>query len=91
MNYEKITSHLLTAMLLLATMGQAQDDWFVQSPLPTGQDLYAAHFTDSITVWAVGKGGTILKTVNGSWFFPVPILVFPGDGGTSETPSLSLV
>ncbi len=60
----KITSHLLTVILFIATMCQAQDAWFVQSPLPTGQDLYSVHFTDAYTGWVVGAGGTIAKTVN---------------------------
>lgn len=33
----------------------------------TTVDLYDVHFADRYTGWAVGVGGTILKTTRGGW------------------------
>lgn len=39
--------------------------WTLQTSSPTGYDLEAVEYFDSLTGWATGKGGTILKTVDG--------------------------
>ncbi len=43
--------------------------WFWQNPLPQGNHLNSTYFVDSNIGWAVGVGGTILKTTDGggSW------------------------
>jgi len=47
--------------------GFAQFEW--KNPLPQGNDLYAAWFTDENIGYAVGEVGTVMKTINGgdSW------------------------
>jgi len=39
--------------------------WFWQNPLPQGNDLTSVKFISSDVGWAVGYGGTIIKTTNG--------------------------
>ena len=53
------------ALILIATASFAQQGWFWQNPLPTGNCLSCIHFTDAATGWAVGEHGTILHTTDG--------------------------
>ncbi|HLC29777.1 MAG TPA: hypothetical protein VJM51_03235, partial [Dehalococcoidia bacterium] len=39
--------------------------WVWQNPLPQGNNLNDVHFINNFNGWAVGDGGTILKTVDG--------------------------
>jgi len=39
--------------------------WFWQNPLPQGNPLTSVKFISSDVGWAVGLGGTIIKTTNG--------------------------
>ena len=39
--------------------------WRWQNPLPQGNGLYSVCFTNSVTGYAVGDAGTILKTTDG--------------------------
>ena len=58
------------SLFLLSLSINAQQGWFWQNPLPTGNDLFSVHFIDSQIGWAVGWYGTIIKTTNGgeNWF-----------------------
>jgi len=53
------------AFSLVGEKGLAQEGWFRQSPLPTGYDVQAIKFTNATTGFAVGLGGTILRTNDG--------------------------
>ena len=60
-------------LFLLTGSVLAYSQWGWQNPLPQGNRLNSLYFTDSITGYAVGDGGTILKTFNGgSGWFPLP-------------------
>jgi len=53
------------ALLCLSISAIAQDDcrtWRWKNPLPQGNTLNDIHFTDSLTGYAVGRLGIILKT-----------------------------
>ena len=39
--------------------------WFWQNPLPQGNHLASVKFISSTVGWAVGSGGTILRTTDG--------------------------
>ena len=41
--------------------------WTWQNPLPQGNYLFSVYFSDVGTGYAVGLGGTILKTTNGGY------------------------
>ena len=56
-------------LFCLIIYSSAYAQWFWQNPLPQGNLLISCNFTDSNTGWAVGYGGTIIKTTDGgeSW------------------------
>jgi photosystem II stability/assembly factor-like uncharacterized protein len=56
---------LIISLLLLQFSTFAQEGWFWQNPLPTGNSLKAVNFVNENVGWAVGDFGTIVKTVNG--------------------------
>ena len=43
----------------------SQGGWFWQNPLPQGNALQSVNFISADVGWAVGRGGTVLKTTNG--------------------------
>jgi photosystem II stability/assembly factor-like uncharacterized protein len=59
----------LFSFLLAVTSSRAQWEW--QNPLPQGNNLESVFFTSLSTGYAVGLGGTILKTTDGgnNWSF----------------------
>ncbi|MBK8983762.1 MAG: hypothetical protein IPM38_15945 [Ignavibacteria bacterium] len=58
---EKITIILL---LYLISVLESEAQWILQSSF-TNSNLYDVEFYNRNTGWAVGDGGTILKTTNG--------------------------
>ncbi len=62
---------ILVVSLALPTMAIAAPvpTWTWQNPLPDGSSLSSVQFVDANTGWAVGDGGTIVKTTDGgaSW------------------------
>jgi len=52
------------SFLLNCSTINAQEGWFWQNPLPQGNILNSVDFIDQNTGWAIGQGGTILKTTN---------------------------
>jgi len=54
---------------LLTISFQLNAQWFWQNPLPQGNALYCVKFISSDVGWAVGIGGTILRTTNGGVTF----------------------
>ena len=54
---------ILVSSLFIFSNTNAQ--WFWQNPLPQGNPLTSICFTDANTGWAVGTGGTIMKTTDG--------------------------
>jgi photosystem II stability/assembly factor-like uncharacterized protein len=61
---------LFTFIILFQVKLFSQSGW-IQLPTPTSNILFSVHFEDTLTGWAVGQSGTILKTTNGgnTWFF----------------------
>jgi photosystem II stability/assembly factor-like uncharacterized protein len=57
--------------LLISLPINAQEGWFWQNPLPTGNSLNEICFIDIDIGWAVGAGGTILKTTDGGYGWTV--------------------
>ena len=59
------------SFLLINLPINAQQGWFWQNPLPTGNHLECVCFVDQNNGWAVGWYGTILRTTNGgdNWIF----------------------
>src|SRR3989339_2001660 len=55
---------LFVILFLLHSDVFAQENWYIQD-VPTSREIYSVTFTDSTIGWAVGEGGTILKTTNG--------------------------
>jgi photosystem II stability/assembly factor-like uncharacterized protein len=53
---------VLLSIYLFSFTANAQ--WFYQNPTIQGQNLYSVKFVDQNTGWAVGDGGTILKTTD---------------------------
>ncbi len=53
----------LICFSLISILVSAQWTW--QNPLPQGNCITSIYFTNIDTGYAVGVGGTILKTVNG--------------------------
>jgi photosystem II stability/assembly factor-like uncharacterized protein len=49
---------------LTLTEAYSQPGWFWQNPLPQGHTLNSVKFINTTTGWAVGDGGTILRTTN---------------------------
>ena len=56
---------LFIAFLFLQINTLAQEGWCWQNPLPQNFHLTSVDFVDELTGWAVGGGGTILKTTDG--------------------------
>ena len=58
-------------VFILSITISAQQQWFWQNPLPQGNTLHSVQLVYENVGWAVGDGGTILKTTNGgfSWIF----------------------
>lgn len=56
----------------------SQNSWRIL-PRPTSQNLSSLSFVDSLTGWAVGDSGTILKTTNGGegWIVQNSNVVYP--------------
>jgi len=54
------------------TISFAESGWFLQNPMPTGNDLHAVAAPEPSTVVAVGELGTILRTTDGgaTWTLP---------------------
>ena len=62
---------LLIGILSLQLNLFAQGDWHIlQNPLPTVNELDAVQFVNDSVGWAVGRQGTIIKTIDGgvNWF-----------------------
>jgi photosystem II stability/assembly factor-like uncharacterized protein len=53
------------ASITLANVSTGDGSWSWQNPIPQGNDLFAVHFTDLNTGWAVGARGLILRTTDG--------------------------
>ena len=62
---------VFTAFLffLFAGGSYSQNGWQFQNPNPTGNGLYCISFVNSLTGFAVGQNGTLIKTLDGgtSW------------------------
>lgn len=52
-------------LVILQSKSFAQYEWDWNNPLPTHNYLLSNFFIDSMTGWAVGGGGTILKSEDG--------------------------
>ena len=63
--YEKVISYSQFSINSGLLDPFAQEGWFWQNPLPQGNDLLSVSFFDSETGFAIGLGGTILRTTNG--------------------------
>src|SRR5262249_17319624 len=55
----------LIAWVLMTGVALADSGWFWQNPLPQGNGLSGVAVVNTNTVFAVGAGGTILKSVDG--------------------------
>jgi photosystem II stability/assembly factor-like uncharacterized protein len=51
-----------TIFIILSTFTNAQ--WFWQNPVPSGTNFYSVKFASAYVGWAVGWGGTIIKTTD---------------------------
>lgn len=58
---------LLTVLGLLYNCNLNGQDWIWKNPIPTGNKLNSIEFADSITAYAIGNSGTILKTTDGGY------------------------
>lgn len=69
MKKKKITGAFFSILLFLATtsltLSQTQNNWFLQNPTPTINDLDAVFFLEPNVGWAAGRLGTIVKTTDG--------------------------
>src|ERR1700730_12607450 len=54
--------------------------WAWQKPLPQGNPLYAASFTDANNGTGVGEGGTILRTTDGGAHWTIQTSGYEGTG-----------
>ena len=54
-------------IVVLVSNSFAQSGWFWQNPLPQGNNLTSAKFTNDNTGWAVGYKGSIIKTTDGGF------------------------
>src|SRR3989304_4042024 len=65
----KKTFFQFVIVILFSPTTLAQSGWVWQNPLPQTNNLWDADFVNSDVGWAVGEGGTIIKTTNGgvSW------------------------
>ena len=56
-------------VFILSITISAQQEWFWQNPLPQGNTLHSVQLVSANVGWALGDGGTILKTTDGglSW------------------------
>lgn len=57
---------LTTATAFISTGRTGDRHWFWQNPLPQGNSLNAQSYLDANRGWAVGSGGTVLRTVDGA-------------------------
>ena len=57
---------LILPMVVLVSTPRAQAATWVSQGSPTTNDLNDVYFHDAITGWAVGGGGVIINTVDGS-------------------------
>ena len=58
---------IISLLVLLTTKAYTQWTW--QNPLPQGNNLNSVFFIDSLSGWAVGEHGTILKYNKSKWDF----------------------
>jgi len=58
---------LVMAILFLCTLFgfPQQSDWIWQNPLPQGNDLFQVNMIDINLTYAVGNGGTVMKSADG--------------------------
>jgi hypothetical protein len=61
----------LLVFILSISISAQNTGWFWQNPLPQGNTLNSVQLVSADIGWAVGDGGTILKTTDGglSWIF----------------------
>ena len=64
MNKNRHRIHLFFTLLILLTASQTYSQWQWTNPKPQGNDLWNVHFANTTTGWAVGGGGTILKSTD---------------------------
>lgn len=66
----KVHKILIISFITLLNSGLISQSGWVQQQSPTRNLLYSVYFTDTLTGWAAGQTGTILKTTNGGnlWF-----------------------
>ncbi|MEK9137643.1 MAG: YCF48-related protein, partial [Bacteroidota bacterium] len=57
----------ISCVVVRPALGQNQWQW--QNPLPQGNSLYDMCFVDSSHGWAVGHGGTVMRTTNGGAYW----------------------
>lgn len=52
-------------------IGHSQSSWFCQNPIPCSGNLLNNFALDANTMYAIGGGGTIVKTSNGgvNWIY----------------------
>jgi len=63
----KITNKLLVFLFFILTIstGKSQNNWHWQNPQPQGKGLQDGKFLNFSTGFAVGDGGTIIRTIDG--------------------------
>jgi len=61
----KVNKILVISFITILTSQLLSQSGWVQQQSPTSNPLYAVYFTDTLTGWAAGQTGTILKTTNG--------------------------
>ncbi|NTW23206.1 MAG: T9SS type A sorting domain-containing protein [Lentimicrobium sp.] len=53
------------------TASSQQSDWIWQNPLPQGNDLYQVNIIDQNLTYAVGNGGTVMKSADGGYSWDI--------------------
>ena len=70
--YIKRRLSVVIVIFFLATTVIIGQEWEWLNPLPTGNIMQSLSFPDSLTGYAVGECGTIIKTTNGGGF---PVII----------------
>ncbi len=56
---------IFAVIIIINCINVTNAQWFWQNPLPTGNSLQSVKFISTTVGWAVGVGGTILRTTDG--------------------------
>ena len=60
-----LCSIIISVLFVFQSLYSQQQNWTWQNPLPQGNDLYHLNMINENLIFAVGNGGTIMKTTDG--------------------------